>query len=76
MKYDTLYLVINNSTEHDMALPYRHKYKLFTNSGVAFAYAKSVGFDSPMEPEWEPGVMDTYKAGEIEIGLIAIEVTV
>jgi hypothetical protein len=66
------YLVINNSS--NKLLNYKDKYRCFSDKKVALAYAKSCGYESPMEFVNDIGVCNSFICGNTDVSIVPIEI--
>jgi len=67
------YLVINQNNG-GMVL-FKDMFKLFAKPEDAMKHAKSIGWDSPMKPDFTLGIKNVYSEGRnVDISIIAIEV--
>jgi len=53
------------------------KFRLFSDSKTAYAFARFWGYTDPfgMGDDDRPGMMNTYQAGDIHVGVIHLETT-
>lgn len=65
-----LYLVINKS---NIFASFKDQYLLFLDKDSAMDYAIKNGYDNPFGFNDNIGVMNVYKAGEIDISIIPLE---
>ena len=58
-------------------LEYIEKFRLFSDSKTAYQFARSWGYEDPfgMGDDDRPGMMNTYQAGEVHIGVIHLATT-
>lgn len=54
---------------------YIEKYRLFSDKELAYAFARFWGYEDPfgMGDDDRPGMMNTYQAGDVHIGVIHLD---